>query len=96
MTKQIYASELGKELKRQGNYRVYRDEPSGLYRIYFVCRELIWSEMNLTFKVGKKQTATPVGYIQNLENFEYACAELDAEYRAMVRDEQRANAKVGA
>ncbi len=95
MIKQKYASELGKELKRQGNYRVYR-EPSGLLQIYFVCRELIWSEMNMTYKVGKKLTATPVGYITDLENFETACLVADADIREEVRIESRANAKVGA
>lgn len=96
MIKQKYALELGKELKRQGNYRVYRGADSGLYEIYFVCREVVWSEMNLTYKVGKKLTATFAGYLYDLENFETACLASDAEIREEVRIESRANAKVGA
>ncbi len=96
MTKTILAKDLGKAHKTLGNYRVYSDKETGLYRIYFVCRGLVWSEMSLTYVVSKQLTATPVGYINHLENFESTCEELNAECRAMVLEENRAYAKVGA
>lgn len=93
--KEILAKDLGKAHKTHNNYRAYLEAESGLYRIYFVCRELIWSDINLTYKVGKRVIATPVGYISDLESFESACQDLDEEARIMVAQAQREFAKAG-
>lgn len=93
--KEILAKDLGKAHKTHKNYRVYLEAESGLFRIYYVCRELVWSDMNMTYKVGKRVIALPVGYISDINSFESACEDLDSEYRAIALAEQKSYAKAG-
>lgn len=93
--KEILAKDLGKAHKSWDNYRVYTEAETGLFRIYYVCRELVWSDINLTYKVGKRVIAIPVGYISDLNNFYDAVSELNAEFRAIALSEQKSYAKAG-
>lgn len=76
MTKTIYANELGKCVAKKDNYRAYKD--GGIYAIYRVGREMIW-DADYNCKLGTKLEAVHAGYVANIENFEMACVELDAE-----------------
>lgn len=93
--KEILAKDLGKPIKKWDSYQAHLEAETGLFRIYYVCRELVWSDINLTYKVGKRVIAIPVGYISDLANFYNAVSELDSEFRAIALSEQKSYAKAG-
>ena len=67
MTKTIYASELGKCVRKENNYRAYKD--GGMFALYMVAKEMIWNEDNTDYKVGTRLEAVKVGYFTKIENF---------------------------
>jgi hypothetical protein len=76
-TKKIYASELGKCLAQDGNYCVYSE--NGMNAIYYVAPEIIWNEDNTDLKIGNKLEAVHIGYIADLDNFNFAINEFTFE-----------------
>jgi len=72
-TKTIYASDLGKCLAKDGNYRVYSE--NGMNAIYYVSPEYIWNEDNTDIKIGTKLEAVHIGYIADLDNLSFAVNE---------------------
>lgn len=78
----IYANTLGTPVAKSGRYRAYKD--GGLFAIYSVGPELIWLADGEA-KWGKKLEACPVGFINNIENFESAVYELQIEMSYMMK-----------
>jgi hypothetical protein len=70
MSNTTYASELGKCVAKEGNYRAFKD--GGIYALYIVGKELIWNDDITDYKVGTRLEAVKVGYFTKIENFEYA------------------------
>jgi hypothetical protein len=70
MTKTIYASELGKCVRKENNFRAYKD--GGMFALYMVAKEMIWNADNTDYKVGTRLEAVKVGYFTKIENFEDA------------------------
>lgn len=71
----LYATTLGTPAKISADkkFRAYKT-PYG-YEVYRVMRELIWSDLNLSFKVGKKLEAVHVFNIADLDNLEWGIEE---------------------
>lgn len=70
MIKTTYADELGKCVRKEDNYRAYKEE--GIYALYIVAKEFIWNEDFTSFKKGTRLEAVKVGYFTSLDNFEEA------------------------
>jgi hypothetical protein len=67
MIKTTYADELGKCVRKEDNYRAYKD--GGIYALYIVGKELIWNTDNTDYKIGTRLEAVKVGYFTSLDNF---------------------------
>ena len=87
--KTTYATELGKCYAKtnDGRIRAYKD--GGLFRLYLVGREMLWSDNSefLGYSNRLEAIATDI-HIRNIENFEMAVYELQSELNYL--------AKVGA
>lgn len=72
----LYANTLGTPAAKNKKYRAYKT--GEIYTIYSVCPELIWMP-NGEVKFGRKLEAIQRGFVRDIENFEAACMDLDAE-----------------
>jgi hypothetical protein len=70
MTKAIYTNELGKCVRKENNYRAYKE--GSVFALYMVAKEMIWNADNTDFKIGTRLEAVKVGYFTQIENFEDA------------------------